>query len=55
MLNPDKSLALAVLVADEAARLGIKTALIGAVALAIHGYPRATIDFEAQKLGTGRV
>lgn len=49
MLDPDKSLELAEQVARAAENLGIKTALIGASALAVHGYTRGTevIDFAA--------
>ena len=33
-------------VAERAAELDIETAVIGAVALAVHGYPRATMDID---------
>jgi hypothetical protein len=46
MLNPDKTLLLAAHVAVEAEKLGIKTALIGAAALAVHGYARGTQDID---------
>lgn len=46
MLNPDRTLRLAAQVAFEADRIGIKTALIGAAALAVHGYTRGTEDID---------
>ena len=46
MLDPDKTLLLAARVAAEAEKLGIKTALIGAAALAVHGYARGTEDID---------
>ncbi len=42
MLDPSKTLAVAEQVSQAAARLGIPTALIGAAALAVHGYVRGT-------------
>jgi hypothetical protein len=42
----DPLLGLAERVAEEARALGIETALIGAAALAIHGYTRATLDLD---------
>ena len=46
MLDPDKSLELAEEVARAAENLGIKTALIGASALVVHGYTRGTDDID---------
>ena len=46
MLDPDKTLLLAARVAAEAEKMGIKTALIGAAALAVHGYARGTEDID---------
>jgi predicted nucleotidyltransferase len=46
MLDPDKTLLLAAQVAAEAEKMGIKTALIGAAALAVHGYARGTEDID---------
>ena len=46
MLNPDATLALAELVAGEARRLGFEAAMIGAAALAVHGYARGTEDID---------
>lgn len=46
MLDPDKTLLVAAQVAAEAQRLGINTALIGAAALAVHGYARGTEDID---------
>lgn len=46
MLDPDKTLRIAVQVAAAAERLGIDTALIGAAALAVHGYARGTEDVD---------
>jgi hypothetical protein len=46
MLNPDRTLLLAARVAAEAEKMGIKTALIGAAALAVHGYARGTEDID---------
>ena len=46
MHDPAASLALAERVVEAAARLGIATALIGAAALAVHHYTRATEDID---------
>ncbi len=46
MERKDPLLGLAERVAEEAHALGIETALIGAAALAIHGYARATLDLD---------
>lgn len=46
MLDPSKTLALAEQVSRAAASLGIPTALIGAAALAVHGYVRGTDHLE---------
>lgn len=46
MLDPDQTLGLAERVALAAERLGIRTALIGAAALAVHGYARGTEDVD---------
>lgn len=46
MLNPDATFALAERVADEARQLGFETAMIGAAALAVHGYTRGTEDID---------
>lgn len=46
MLDPDKTLALAEQVSKMAVGLGIPTALIGAAALAVHGYARGTQDID---------
>ena len=46
MLDPDATLALAERIAEEATRLELKTALIGAAALAVHGYTRGTEDID---------
>lgn len=46
MLDPEKTLALAEEVSRIAEGLGIRTALIGATALAVHGYSRATDDID---------
>ena len=46
MLDPDKTLLLAARVAAEAEKMGIKTALIGSAALAVHGYARGTEDID---------
>ncbi len=46
MLNPDATFALAERVAEEAGRLGFECAMIGAAALAVHGYARGTEDID---------
>ena len=46
MLEPSRTLALAEQVAKSAESLGIHTALIGAAALAVHGYARGTEDID---------
>lgn len=46
MLDPGRTLALAESVAEAAERLGIRTALIGATALGVHGYTRGTEDVD---------
>lgn len=46
MLDPAKTLALAERVAQAAEALGVRTALIGAAALAVHGYTRGTDDID---------
>lgn len=46
MLDPDKTLALAEQVSQAAESLGIQTALIGATALAVHGFTRGTDDVD---------
>jgi hypothetical protein len=46
MLDPAATLALAERVADASRRLGFETALIGAAALAVHGYTRGTEDID---------
>lgn len=46
MLNPDQTLVLAERVALAAESLGIANALIGAAALAVHGYTRGTEDID---------
>lgn len=46
MLDPDQTLALAERVALVAEGLGIASALIGAAALAVHGYTRGTEDID---------
>jgi hypothetical protein len=46
MLDPDRTLLVAAQVAAVAEALGIKTALIGAAALAVHGYARGTEDID---------
>jgi len=46
MLDPVKTLCLAEEVARIADELGIRTALIGATALAVHGYARGTDDID---------
>ena len=42
----DKTLAVAERIAQAARELGLETAVIGAIALAVHGYPRATEDLD---------
>lgn len=42
----DKTLAVAERVAEAAREFGLETAIIGAIALAVHGYPRATEDLD---------
>lgn len=46
MLEPSKTLALAEQVSKTAEGLGIQSALIGAAALAVHGYARGTEDID---------
>ncbi len=46
MEQKDPLLRLAERVAEKADELGIETAIIGAAALAVHGYPRATLDLD---------
>ena len=46
MAQKDPLLRLAERVAEEANKLGIETAIIGAAALAVHGYERATLDLD---------
>jgi hypothetical protein len=46
MLDPAATLALAERVAETARHLGVDTALIGAAALAVHGYTRGTEDID---------
>lgn len=46
VLNPAALLALAEQVAEAAKRIGFDTALIGAAALAVHGYTRGTEDID---------
>jgi len=46
VLDPDKTLQVAAQVAAMAEQLGINTALIGAAALAVHGYARGTEDID---------
>lgn len=46
MPDPVATFALAERVAEEASKLGVDSALIGAAALAIHGYARSTADID---------
>ncbi len=47
----DRALDVAEEVADALARRGVRTALIGAVAMAVHGYTRATQDIDLATVG----
>jgi hypothetical protein len=50
MSPEEKTLAVAIEVAREIESLGAPCAVIGAVALAVHGYPRATADLDVATL-----